>query len=178
LEALAEGGLQFGGFVDDEGRHPQRWQALKTKLGPLLFQWGEGCLEENIIKLTPEDKLEALIEDPSSERTGDRLRTLADRLGSAEKSFHAIEAKAPNLKGLIIDAALGRIPTEKAMGSEGEKKAFRSHARVWFKSFEGGRELAEKTVLLGMWPSVKDRLLPFVNAVRSVDHLPELGDLP
>jgi hypothetical protein len=29
-----------------------------------------------------------------------------------------------------------------------------------------------------VWPSVKDRLLPFVNAVRSVDHLPELGDLP
>jgi putative ATP-dependent endonuclease of OLD family len=178
LEALAEGGLQFGGFVDNEGRHPQRWQDLRSKLGPLLFQWSTGCLEENIIKLVPEDKLQALIEDPSGERTGERLRTLADRLGMTEKSFDAIKAKAPDLRELIIDAALGRIPSEKATVSDGDKRALKSHAKVWFKSFEGGRELAEKMVPLGVWPSLKGHLMTFVNAVRGLDRLPELTDLP
>jgi putative ATP-dependent endonuclease of OLD family len=177
LEALAEGGLQFGGFVDNEGRHPQRWQTLKTKLGPLLFQWSAGCLEENIIRLVPDDKLQALIEDPSGERTGERLRTLADRLGMPEKSFDTIKAKASDIRALIIDAALGRIPSEMATAPDSEKKALKRHAKVWFKSFEGGRELAEKMVPLGVWPSVKGHLMPFVNAVRGVDHLPELADL-
>ena len=178
LDALAEGGLQFGGFVDNEGRHPQRWQDLKKKLGPLLFQWATGCLEENIIKLAPDDKLQALIEDPSGDRTGERLRTLADRLGITDKSFDAIKAKAPNLRALIIDAACGRIPPEKATAPDSEKKALRSHAKVWFKAFDGGRELAEKMIQLGIWPSVKGQLMPFINAVRSVDHLTELADLP
>jgi putative ATP-dependent endonuclease of OLD family len=177
LEALADGGLQFGGFVDNEGRYPQRWQTLKTKLGPLLFQWRAGCLEENLIKLVPDDKLQALIEDPSGERTGERLRTLADRLGMEDKSFDAIKAKAPDLRALIMDAALGRIPSEKATAQDSDKKALKNHAKVWFKSFEGGRELAEKMTPLGIWPSVKGHLMPFVNAVRGVDHLPELADL-
>ncbi|MCC6889089.1 MAG: AAA family ATPase [Hyphomicrobiales bacterium] len=178
LEALAEGGLQFGGFVDNEGRHPQRWQNLKAKLGSLLFQWRSGCLEENIIKHVPDDKLQALIEDPSGDRTGERLRTLADRLDMTDKSFDAIKVKAPDLRALIIDAACGRIPSEKATAPDSEKKALRSHAKVWFKSFDGGRELAEKMVSLRAWPSVKDQLLPFVNAVRGVDRLNELADLP
>jgi putative ATP-dependent endonuclease of OLD family len=59
LEALAEGGLKFGGFVDNEGTSPTRWAALRTKLGNLLFQWPTGCLEENIIKLVPPDRLRA-----------------------------------------------------------------------------------------------------------------------
>jgi putative ATP-dependent endonuclease of the OLD family len=178
LEALAEGGLQFGGFVDNEGRYPQRWQALKKKLGPFLFQWTSGCLEENVIKVLPDDKLQALIEDPSGDRTGDRLRTLADRLGMTEKSFDAIRAKAPDLRALIIEAACGRVPSSVATASDGDKKTLRGHAKFWFKSFEGGRELAQKMGPLEVWPQLKIYLMPFVNAVRGVDHLPELNDLP
>lgn len=177
LEALAEGGLQFGGFVDNEGRHAQRWQDLKKKLGPLLFQWATGCLEENIIKAVPDDKLQALIEDPSGAHTGDRLRTLADRLGIADKSFEAIKAKAPDLRTLIIDAACGRVPPEKSTAPDREKKTLKSQAKVWFKSFDGGRELAEKMVPLDVWPSVKGHLMPFINAVRGAERLPELADL-
>ena len=33
LEALAHGGLSFGGFADDEGLHPDRWKKLAEKLG-------------------------------------------------------------------------------------------------------------------------------------------------
>jgi putative ATP-dependent endonuclease of the OLD family len=178
LEALAEGGLQFGGFVDDEGRYPQRWLVLKQKLGPLLFQWASGCLEENIIRFVPDDKLQALIEDPSGNRTGERLRTLADRLGMTNKSFDAIKAKAPDFRALIIDTACGRVPADKATATDGEKKALKSHAKTWFKSFEGGRELAEKMVPLGAWPSLKDQLMPFINAVRAMDGLPQLDELP
>ena len=49
------------------------------------------------------------IEDPVAEndKTGERLRTLADRLDIAAKHFETIQAKAgSSLKGLIIAAAL------------------------------------------------------------------------
>jgi putative ATP-dependent endonuclease of OLD family len=178
LEALADGGLQFGGFVDNEGRHPQRWRDLKKKLGPLLFQWTTGCLEENLIEVVPNDRLQALIEDPSGERTGERLRTLADRLDITDKSFDAIKTKALDLRSLIIDAACGRVPPNRATTSDSEKKTLKGHAKVWFKSFAGGRELAEKMFPLGVWPAMQDSLMPFINAVRAIDRLPELTDLP
>jgi putative ATP-dependent endonuclease of OLD family len=178
LEALVEGGLQFGGFVDNEGRHTGRWQSLKTKLGALLFQWTTGCLEENIIAQVSEDKLEAFIEDSDGERTGHRLRTLADRLDISDKSFTAIKAAAPNLRALIIETACGRVPPEKADASEPEKKALKSHAKAWFKSYDGGQELMDKMFALQVWPSLKPLLMPFVNAVRLVDGLPGLDDLP
>ena len=37
LEALAAGGLRFGGFADNEEVHPTRWQNLESKLDTLLF---------------------------------------------------------------------------------------------------------------------------------------------
>jgi putative ATP-dependent endonuclease of the OLD family len=61
LEALAGGGLRFGGFADDEGKHPTRWAKLHTKLGALLFRWPSLCIEENIIAVVSDDKLEAFI---------------------------------------------------------------------------------------------------------------------
>ncbi|MDH8351572.1 hypothetical protein QIG27_27395, partial [Klebsiella pneumoniae] len=71
LEALAEGGLRFGGFADDEGgKHPDRWKKLGGKLGHLLFRWPSLCIEENIVGATPDDKLEALLTDPRGEKTG------------------------------------------------------------------------------------------------------------
>jgi putative ATP-dependent endonuclease of OLD family len=81
LEALATGGLQFGGFVDNEGRDPGRWGKLKTQLGPLLFQWATGCLEENIIREIPTDRLEEFITDPdghAGEKASDARRPFRD----------------------------------------------------------------------------------------------------
>ncbi|MGY4319053.1 hypothetical protein [Bradyrhizobium sp. JR3.5] len=78
LEALAAGGLQLGDFADDEGKHPTRRAKLHTKLGKLLFRWPSLCIEENIIAVVPDDKLQAFITDPIGEKTGIRLRTLAD----------------------------------------------------------------------------------------------------
>ena len=52
LEALSDGGLIFGGFVDEEGKHPERWKRLHEKLGTLLFRWKTGCVEERCSVLT------------------------------------------------------------------------------------------------------------------------------
>ena len=135
LEALAAGGLRFGGFADDEGKYPVRWDKLHTKFGKLLFRWPSLCIEENIIAVVPDDKLEAFITDPVGEKTGIRLRTLADRLGIADKDFAALKAKAgADFKARIVEAALGIVPT----GKEGEKNEYKAHAGRWFKSVDGG----------------------------------------
>ncbi len=174
LEALAAGGLRFGGFTDDEGKHPTRWANLHTKLGALLFRWPSLCIEANIIAVVPDDKLEEFIADPAGEKTGVRLRTLADRLGIAEKEFSVLKAKAgTGFSALIVEAALGTVPADK----ESEKGEFKAHAGRWFKSVEGGRELADKLFSLALWPVLKPQLLPFCNAVRTAIGLSEIADL-
>lgn len=174
LEALAAGGLRFAGFADDEGVYPERWKKLSEKLGPLLLRWPTGCIEQNIIAAVPEDKLEALITDPKGDKTGTRLRTLAERLDMAEKDFPSLKAKAgTGLRAAIIEATMGECPA----GKEAEKKRYKSHAGIWFKSDAGGRELADKVFSLGLWPSLKSQLLPFCNAVLGAVNLPPLSDL-
>lgn len=174
LEALAAGGLRFGGFADDEGKHPTRWANLHTKLGALLFRWPSRCIEENIIAVVSDDKLEAFIADPAGEKTGVRLRTLADRLGTTEKDFALLKAKAgADFKARIVEAALGTIPA----GKESEKNEYNAHAGRWFKSVDGGRELAGKLFSLALWPALKPQLLPFCNAVRTAIGLGEIADL-
>lgn len=178
LEALASGGLQFGGFVDNEGKFPTRWTAIGQKLGPLFFQWAQGCIEDNIVLHIPDEKLEAFIVDPTGEHTGDRLRTLADRLGLRDdKSFASIKAGAPDLRALILEAATGKVPAAKANASDSEKKTLRSHQRCWFKSYDGGVELADKIFALGLWPQLRARLLPFVNAILAAERMEALSDI-
>jgi putative ATP-dependent endonuclease of OLD family len=143
----------------------------------LLFQWSSGCIEDNIIKFLADDRLEALITDPEGDHTGDRLRTLADRLGIADRSFSAIKAKATDLRTLIVETATGQIPADKANASDPEKKTLRSHQRCWFKSYKGGVELCQKVFELAVWPRVKGQLLPFINAVRKTEKLPAITDL-
>jgi putative ATP-dependent endonuclease of OLD family len=176
LEALAVGGLMFAGVVDDEGKYPVRWQRLSTRLGPLLLRWDAGCTEQNVIGFVPENRLEELISDPRGDKTGARLRTLAIRLGlkGEDKDFATIEQHAgQNLEQLIIAAACGTVP----QGKEAEKRIYKSHAQDWFKSIEGGRELFTKVVELGIWPSLKPRLLPFCNAVRNAVDLVPIADI-
>jgi putative ATP-dependent endonuclease of OLD family len=174
LEALAAGGLRFGGFADDEKKHPTRWQNLASKLDKLLFRWSSGCIEENIVNLLPEDKLLELLTDLETDKTGMRLRTLAERLGVEEKDFANIKAKAGSgVKTLILAAALGTVPDGKAA----EKNHYQSQGKTWFKSVDGGRELAGKVFTLGLWAALKPQLLPFCNAVRKAVDLDELPDL-
>lgn len=176
LAALAKAGLRFGGFVDDEGGlHPEGWQRVRNVAGKLLFRWEKGCLEENVIGAMAVEKLEALLIDPAGEKVGRRLRTLVDRLGIEERTFEAIKAAAgEGLQALVVQAASGSVPE----GKEDDKNTYKAHARDWFKNLRGGGELAQKMFDLGAWNSLKVKLLPFCNAVRTMAGLPEIEDLP
>jgi putative ATP-dependent endonuclease of OLD family len=169
LEALAAGGLCFGGFADDEGKHPTRWEKVANCLDKLLFRWASGNIENNIIGALPDDKLEALLIDPAGEKTGMRLRTLADRLNIQEKEFETLKTKAGvGLRALMLGAASGTVPDDKTL----EKKQYQAHSRIWFKTVSGGRELAEKVFSLGVWPVLKPQLMAFCNAMRKAVDLP------
>ena len=176
LEALSGGGLRFGGFADEEeGKHPTRWEKVAAKQQDLLFRWAKGCTEENVIAALPESKREALLIDPEEQKTGMRLRFMAERLGIQDKNFASIQEKAGgDIKQLMAAAACGTVPDGTA---HTEKKAYKSHAQQWFKSLAGGRELAKKMFSLGLWPSFKPQLLPFCNAVRAAVGLAEIEDI-
>ena len=175
LEGMLSSGLTIAGFADDEGRNPARWAAVKTRLGGLLLRWPSGCLEENVITLVEEQQLEAFIKPPDG-ASGNRLRTLADRLATADKEFETLRTTANDLKALVIQAATGSADgiNKNCMSSPKELKA---HGRTWFKSLEGGHELEEKVFDFGLWPGLKSQLLPFANAVRSALRLPPVIDV-
>jgi putative ATP-dependent endonuclease of the OLD family len=174
LEALSKAGLSFGGFADDEGKHPTRWNRLSQKLGLLLFRWQDGCLEENILAALRDDQLEALLIDPEGLKTGIRLRTLQERLGTPEKDFPTLQAAAgAGLRSIILSAALGEVPADKTT----DKKHYQSHSQNWFKTVDGGRELATKVFAFGIWGKLKPQLLPFCNAIRSAIELEGIADL-
>jgi putative ATP-dependent endonuclease of OLD family len=175
LEDLSASRLMVGGFVDDEGRSPARWQAVAAVLGPLLFRWQTGCLEQNVLSHIPEARLEELVNDPAGKETGERLRTLAERLGSTAKDFVTLSAAAPDLHQLIVEAACGAAPSAL---DEDTRKRFRKHCQHWFKSEVGGRELFDKVVHFGVWVDLAPQLLPLVNAVRSAVGLAPLVGLP
>jgi putative ATP-dependent endonuclease of OLD family len=61
--------------------------------------------------------------------------------------------------------------------AEDEKKQFKSDAQTWFKTVEGGRELAGKVFDLGLWPTFKGQLLPFFNAVLGAVSRDEIEDI-
>lgn len=167
LEALSSGGLRFAGFADNEGTHPGRWAALRGRVGDLLFQWPAGCLEQQVIPLIARERIPELIADPEEERTGMRLRTLAERLEIPDGEFQRISAEAGDqLHSLIIAAAIGEIPLHLRNADRSVRNPYKGHASVWFKSVSGGRELADKVHALDVWPQMQDRMLPFLNAVR------------
>jgi putative ATP-dependent endonuclease of OLD family len=167
LEGLSRSGLLFGGFADEEGRAPDRWARVHEEMGTRLFRWSSGCIEKNIVELLDDDKLEQFITPPDGE-AGDRLRTLADRLGLAEKDFATIRATAGDLKTLVIAAATGATPDDRTDLSSSDKKAWRKHADHWFKSYDGGLELEAKVLQLGLWPILEPVLSPFVEAIRLI----------
>jgi len=177
LEVMADASLVFAGFADHEGEFPGRWAALKAKMGNRLFQWTNGCLEENVITLVHHENLVELIKDEDGALDGDRLRTLADRLGCADKDIETLKAEAvqqgQDFRDLIIAAATGNSESAPA----NREKEWKAHARKWFKSEAGGWELAARMFELGVWPLLKADILPFLNAVRTALSQTEIQDL-
>ncbi len=177
LETLVSSGLLFAGLVDDEGTAPQRWAKLKEKLKERLYQWPNGCTEDNVIGAVPEQNLLELLKDGEGELDGYRLRTLADRLGLQEKTPEVIEAALKESdktwRNLILAAATG----SKDGAPSGQDKAWKKHSQQWFKSTDGGRELAQKMVALGAWETLHLKLLPLLNAVLMAVGKPALEKL-
>lgn len=165
LETLSSSGLLFAGLADDEGTAPERWKKLKEKLKERLHRWPWGCTEDHVIGAIPEANLIELLKDADGELDGDRLRTLADRLGLQDKTTGQIDAalivSGQTLRDLIIAAATG----SKVGAPEGHEKSWKKHSQNWFKSTRGGRELAQKMVGLGAWSDIERQLLPLINAV-------------
>lgn len=172
LETLSASGLQFAGLVDNEGTAPGRWQALKQKLGDRLHQWQDGCTEQHVIAAVVEDKLPELLKQADGTHDGDRLRTIADRLGIKDKQLASIEQaladQGKTLRQLIVAAAIG----SKDGASAEDEKAWKKHSRHWFKSEEGGRELAQKMASLGAWDAISPQVLPLLNAILLAAGLP------
>lgn len=171
LEALSAGHLTFGGFVDENGKNSGRWTTLKTKMGGLLFQWSSGCTEERVISLVDQQKLPDLMSN-ADDKYPLRRRSLAERLGIAETDTTTILA-ATNLRELIIAAAMGNKDSAPA----DKESIWKNHGKCWFKTEEGGRELAEKVIALGVWPQLKPTVMPFLNAVRAAAGQPQSDDL-
>lgn len=177
LETLASSGLLFAGLADDEGTAPQRWKNLKERLKERLHQWPKGCTEDHVIGAVFEANLLELLKDGEGELDGYRLRTLADRLGLQDKTTEAIDAalkaSGQTWRALIIAAATG----SKDGAPEGQEKTWKKHSQQWFKSTDGGKELAQKMVALGAWADIQPQLLPLINAVLVAVGRPALQKL-
>lgn len=144
-------------------------------MGALLFQWQSASTEEAVISLIDESKLTELIKDVDGQYDPERRRTLADRLNISDKSVEAISAEAgKNLRAVIIAAASGN--GDSAADAQ-TKKTWKKHGKQWFKSEEGGRELAQKVEALGVWPQIEPQIMPFLNAVRAFAGQPTTDDL-
>lgn len=172
LTALAEAGLSFGGFVDNEGRSPQRWKAVQDRVGGLLMQWPSGCVEENVLKCVSDDDLIAFASDPASTRDGNRRGSIMQRLWLLrdDKSLRTTgwdqlrQACGADFRELIRLSALGHIDDAWPL-SDAQKRELKGSAKTWFKNAPGGTELFAKAVKLGCLPKLAPQLLPFVNAV-------------
>lgn len=177
LETLATAGLLFAGIADDEGTAPERWKKLKDKLGDRLLQWPQACTEQHVIGAVPDQKLLELLKTSDGETDGYRLRTLADRLGLKDKQPSDIEgalaAAGTTWRKLIVDAAIGN----KAGAPADSEKTWKQHSRHWFKSEDGGRELAEKMIALGAWETLQPQLLPLINAILAAAGRPAIAAL-
>tara|TARA_R110000772_G_scaffold64081_2_gene143267 strand:- start:1926 stop:3701 length:1776 start_codon:yes stop_codon:yes gene_type:complete len=178
LEALSEARLSFAGIVDDEGDATARWAALKTSMGNRLLQWQDGNTEANIIGAVPEAQLEQVILDPEGDKTGDRQRHLALRLGIEDKDMASIRSalveQELDLRTVMIAAASGNAD---GAPDDSARKAWKKHGQKWFKTKDGGRELAGKMITLGAWPELSLQILPVLNAVREACGQTPITDL-
>ena len=170
LEALQTAALTFCGFADRDGANTGRWDALKAQMNNRLFQWADGCIESNVISVLPADYLEQLFLDAEGLPNGNRLRTVADRIGVQDKTIENILNSLGNdrelLRAQMIKAATGDT-TDIVGGDEkkSQRKEWKNHAKSWFKISDGsgGRELVVHLQQSGSWAVLEPQLRPFFN---------------
>lgn len=178
LKSLSSAGLRFGGFADDEGYAQGQWADLKAGMGERLFRWPHGCSEEAVIASIGDEHLDSLLCDDDGDLIGERMRTLATRIGSESKAIDDIKTSCARsdvtFRQLIVGAATG---TARENDGGPERKEWKAHAKHWFKSELGGRELAHHMFELGAWPELRDILLPHINAIRVAVDLSRVDDV-
>ena len=165
LEEFTKAKLGLAAFVDCEGDNTTRWGNLKSAMGDLLFQWPSGCTEANVIAHVPDDKLEDIHTQPRLATLVERLKVLEPTAEFPKHDFATINAVAGDrLRALIIAAASG----DPDGAPEKEAKTWKKHGKRWFKSLEGGRELADKAYVLGAMVKVKPQLQPLIDALTAL----------
>ena len=166
LKALDKSGLKFAGLADNEGSRLGTWSNLKQSMGDHLLQWTEGCTEDAVISAIPDEHIPQLIGTSDDENYGYRLKQLMDRCGARERTLQSIEIKLAEtdktLKQLVIEASSGNTD---GAADKIEKSTWKSHSSSWFKSEQGGRELAEKALELGGWRILEPKLVPLITAI-------------
>jgi putative ATP-dependent endonuclease of OLD family len=176
IESLASAGLRVGGLVDNEGLMAGRWKAVRADLGDLIVQWPSGCIEQTIVPLFPLPILKEVVAE--GDLTGERLRTLQERLQTDSKDWDALSAAGADMHQAVISAALGDVPGW--LSEPGEQKRFKKHSQHWFKNVDGGRELLRKVLMFGVWPSLEPLVWPMVVKLGDTLRLDPIasGDLP
>lgn len=168
LQAISMTGLTCAALCDNDGKYAGTWKTVKEKMGDTLLQWQDGCIEDNVFAVVPDEKLWDLLTDADG-ASGERARTLAQRLGLSSKEKVDILAecavKQTTLRAVMLAAATG---SKAGASDKATEKAWAKHAQKWFKSVEGGEELAEKVFSMGLWPSLEAEMLPFLNALRAL----------
>ena len=205
LEEFLEAGLKVGAMVDLEKKEDREvWDRLNMK--DLLCQWKNGCTEENVIPAIldklPIKRLHEFISHPKLEKTEARLESIAKFL-NLTLNLTATPKQAVNQ---IWEKILKRKDIQRHVGAEREKTAkmllgkiiveissgrpqegteltqehkIEKIGRDWFKSIEGGEELAEKMLLFNaLTPKIKEDVMPSVKAkLIAVGETPS-DDLP
>ena len=112
--------MRFGGFADDENRHPTRWANVQMQLGPLLFRWKSGDVESNLVDALADDQIEAFV-------TVAELRSFGaagERLGLTPQAVSQLIAELESVLGFrLFDRTTRRVELSSAgrdyLGSAG-----------------------------------------------------------
>lgn len=178
--------LNVCGFADNDGKKPERWAKLKTKMGDQLFRWEVGCIETNLIPLVPAENLESLFLDDEGDWDGYRLRSVATRLAINDKEFPAllgaVSGDREALRTQIIKAATGDTDDIEEADPEKRKsiaKEWKKHSRSWFKKEggSGGREILHHVVQNDAWEQIEPLFRPFFNSVLTLVGKPPVGKI-
>ena len=181
LETLNSAQLCFCGFADNDTGNSGRWGSLRDAMGNRLFQWETGCMETNIIQLIPDAGIERLLQDEDGDWDGNRLRTLADRLGCDSKDFDSLMAHCDNDRGRLKECIIEASTGDATMLEEGDRlrKQWKKHGQQWFKKADGsgGRELLRHLEQTNQWSSVELNLRPFFNEILKLCDVNEVQNI-
>lgn len=158
-KALLKAGFQIGAVADDEGRKDGSWEEIGRQAA--VLRWNDGAeLEYAVLAALPDNVLPLVVGWP--EEFGGRaarhcLPELRAALGSDDKDQTAEQLLAAHgreafVKALCSAAVPPRDAKRKPTG--------------WFKSYDGGRLLADKLLALDPMPKeLSDMIASFVDAV-------------